>query len=182
MTELRPCRACKRHVAARDATCPFCGERRDGAAPPRLLGRSSRAAVFASATLASACWTGSSSPRTTPIEQTASSDQPAPDSIRGVTRDTRTNTPMAGVFVRVAGPAQRKTKSNSEGRFAFDQLPPGKYMLYYQAPHHRSELWMEVVLDGKAGQIVEVPIYFPSPYDNACCTPYGAPPARRRIV
>jgi hypothetical protein len=50
---LQPCVACGRHVRVEDAACPFCGAPVDEAEPrPSLRGRVSRAAVFAAASLA----------------------------------------------------------------------------------------------------------------------------------
>jgi hypothetical protein len=66
--QLRPCLACKRHVAVDAASCPFCAASLATAAdviePP---GRLSRAAVFAAgmaaiAATGSACWTNKSEP------------------------------------------------------------------------------------------------------------------------
>jgi hypothetical protein len=56
MLALEPCPHCQRHVAITEAACPFCA----GALPtmaPRTFGLRgmSRAAVFAGATLATAC-------------------------------------------------------------------------------------------------------------------------------
>lgn len=53
MTHLHPCPACRRHVAASETVCPFCGARA-GAAPalPRVAQtRMNRAAIFAGATI-----------------------------------------------------------------------------------------------------------------------------------
>lgn len=55
MLELRPCSSCRRHVAD-EARCPFCDAPLAPAVPARIPhGRLSRAAIFASATLAG-CW------------------------------------------------------------------------------------------------------------------------------
>jgi hypothetical protein len=54
MTDLKPCSRCCRHVAIGEHACPFCGAGLDAMAPQRVvLGRASRAVVFASAALAS---------------------------------------------------------------------------------------------------------------------------------
>ena len=59
MAELRPCTECRRHVSIDERVCPFCGAGLIAATPTPtrvMLGRVSRAAVFASAALAtSAC-------------------------------------------------------------------------------------------------------------------------------
>ena len=53
---LRPCPACRRHVASAASTCVFCASALPLAAGalPELPGQFARAAVFAGATLASA--------------------------------------------------------------------------------------------------------------------------------
>lgn len=57
MAELRPCVECRRHVSIDEQMCPFCSATLAVAASQRvsLAARASRAAVFASAALASAC-------------------------------------------------------------------------------------------------------------------------------
>ena len=53
MAELRPCTECRRHVSIDERVCPFCRAELIAALPTRvMLGRASRAAVFASAALA----------------------------------------------------------------------------------------------------------------------------------
>ncbi|HEX5061196.1 MAG TPA: hypothetical protein VFV99_17640 [Kofleriaceae bacterium] len=53
MAELRPCAECRRHVSIDERVCPFCSAELIAATPTRVvLGRASRAAVFASAALA----------------------------------------------------------------------------------------------------------------------------------
>ena len=69
MSELRPCTSCDRHVAIDEATCPFCAAALAPAAPrPRPRGRLSRAALFASATLATAAACGGGKAK--PVEST----------------------------------------------------------------------------------------------------------------
>ena len=54
MVDLRPCPDCRRHVAATEASCPFCGTTLSlaGPAPELPRGRLTRAAVFAAGALA----------------------------------------------------------------------------------------------------------------------------------
>ncbi|HEU0034283.1 MAG TPA: hypothetical protein VFQ53_26855 [Kofleriaceae bacterium] len=107
MTELRPCTACHRHVATTETACPFCQTALPAsAARPIARVRLTRAAVFASATLATAGCGGKSKPDTT-------------------TTNTGSNTATADAGV---------------------QEPP------------------------------------PPPPDHMSPKPYGAPPARRRVV
>ena len=64
MTDLKVCAGCRRHVSIDERSCPFCGAAQSTAAPASsLLGRASRAAVFAGAALATtAC--GGKKPKT----------------------------------------------------------------------------------------------------------------------
>jgi hypothetical protein len=53
MPDLRPCTACQRHVELRETACPFCSAALQPAEPRSpFAGKITRAAVFASATLA----------------------------------------------------------------------------------------------------------------------------------
>jgi hypothetical protein len=70
MTELRPCGECRRHVSIAERVCPFCSAELAVASPRvPLLGRWSRAAVFAGATLASACGGKKAKSDTTNVDQ-----------------------------------------------------------------------------------------------------------------
>ena len=54
MTDLRPCSGCRRHVSIAERVCPFCAAPLAAVSPrDPLVGRLSRAAVFAGAALAS---------------------------------------------------------------------------------------------------------------------------------
>lgn len=74
MTALVPCPACKRHVATRETACPFCACRLPVSRAPRIvrLGRVSRAAVF-SAALA-ACSEPAKQPPPAPAQGSDGSD------------------------------------------------------------------------------------------------------------
>ena len=53
MTDLKVCAGCRRHVAIEERACPFCAAELVADSPRSgLLGRASRAAVFAGAALA----------------------------------------------------------------------------------------------------------------------------------
>lgn len=53
MSDLHPCPSCHRHVAGDAPVCPFCGGALEASEPrATVLGRVSRAMIFASATLA----------------------------------------------------------------------------------------------------------------------------------
>ena len=76
MTDLRPCSGCRRHVAIDERVCPFCSTELSAASPKSpLLGRASRAAVFAGVALAtSACGGKKAKSDTINNNQTATSD------------------------------------------------------------------------------------------------------------
>ena len=83
MTDLRPCTGCRRHVAIDEAVCPFCSaELAPGSPHSPLLGRASRAAVFAGAALAATACGGKKAKTDTNNmnQQTADAgvDQPPP--------------------------------------------------------------------------------------------------------
>jgi hypothetical protein len=66
---LRPCPGCRRHVAIGELACPFCAHALPAGAPPpprRVLGRVSRAAVFGAALAACDQPPAPSTPPSTP--------------------------------------------------------------------------------------------------------------------
>jgi hypothetical protein len=78
-------------------------------------------------------------------------------------------------------------RSDKNGYFTFEGLEPGDYELSFheaaKGHQHRPALPVKVTL--KAGDELPVnvalePIKMPKA--NTCCMPYGAPPARRRVV
>jgi hypothetical protein len=84
MADLRPCSECRRHVAIEERACPFCGAALAAAAPrPALLGRASRAAVFAGAALASTACGGKQTKPDTTGNQTAAQDAGMTDQTGG---------------------------------------------------------------------------------------------------
>lgn len=75
MTDLRPCSGCRRHVSIAERVCPFCAAPLAAVSPrDPLIGRLSRAAVFAGAALAStAC--GGKKAKTENVNNTEQHDQ-----------------------------------------------------------------------------------------------------------
>src|SRR4051812_19151940 len=75
--ELAPCPTCHRHASTLERSCPFCGAALIDATPVRrtLVGRASRAAVFASAATLAGCYTDAKTPSTT----TTTPPPPPPD-------------------------------------------------------------------------------------------------------
>jgi hypothetical protein len=206
--DLHPCESCRRHIDGLGTACPFCGAARAGAQSSlrQAVGRLSRAAVFAGA---AAC--GSSPPpqqHTPPppppdpvlAQQFATAPPPAEGtaSVRGfVTRD---GYPLAGVTVharRDDGTSVDAT-TGPKGEFAFVDIAPGRLSLQLDAddydPYRGSRRPQEgppmmpedtVMLDPGENERHDISLSTPpppAPDTGPCCKPYGAPPARRRVV
>jgi hypothetical protein len=111
MTDLRPCSGCRRHVAIDERVCPFCStELAAGSPRAPLLGRASRAAVFAGAALATtACGGKKAQPQNVDTQQTVQQDAgtTAPDN---TTPDTTTKEPEKAPIPMPYGapPARRR--------------------------------------------------------------------------
>jgi hypothetical protein len=189
---LRECPRCRRHVSVRELECPFCDVTLGGSSTSvrvAVAGRLSRAAVFAGATLAgTACWTDANTPRTTPIEHKtvdAKPTPPPPGTIRGVIRNAGTGEPLPGMSLMIAlrdGNTVYAT-SNQQGQYEFTNLPPGEYLVEYELGNPRERPHgIKVTLGGDAGTLADVRVVLPAPDRGPCCKPYGAPPARRRLV
>lgn len=195
---LHPCTRCLRHVRVDATACPFCGEaiRRVAPAPSRrIAGPMSRAAVFAGLT---ACWSGSSTPAQPPTPGSAApaDAQPAdasdPDIVQspgtagvleGVVRDKWTNNPLPNVTVQLRDQngLVGAVNTNERGAYRFDRVAPGDYQLVVQ--FHTTDSGgsaQHPVTIFPTGSRVDVtlPTYQRAPTPK----PYGAPPARRRIV
>ncbi|NVB79987.1 MAG: carboxypeptidase regulatory-like domain-containing protein [Kofleriaceae bacterium] len=193
--QLEPCAQCKRHVAVDATKCPFC-DAPIGASPPRsaLVGRWSRAAIFAGATTLTACYTSSTGATNTQIQndtKTAPTKvaQPAPGTgtVHGVVTDQNgALIPNMPVALAIAGTwdSQQNTKTDARGEFVFADVPPGDYQVIYEMPSrpHEGPNLRDVKVE--ADKIVEANgRIYPHPVDTGpCCKPYGAPPARRRVV
>lgn len=131
-------------------------------------------------------------PRTTPIEdnaqQRATDPAPpavAPRTIRGFVRDVDTGEPLPGVLVSLhAGDGDyRESWTDDRGEYVFVDLEPGTYTVAYVPRHPRdSGTEVQVTLAEGAGQRADLEIEAPRPDLGPCCKPYGAPPARRRVV
>jgi hypothetical protein len=192
---LAPCPTCRRHVAAEPA-CPFCGAVLASAPAPRpvLQGRFSRAAVFAGvAGFAGATLAGCSS-KSSPPEPAA---QPAPTVARVIDAlvpdaaiDASTRARLVGrslsfegsvvkgevTIANDAGSAgdRHVAKTDDQGYFTFEDLEPGDYTLSGHGAQH------SIHLDpGTNHQDFVLPKPPPHRLPNM---PYGAPPARYRIV
>jgi hypothetical protein len=204
---LRPCPACRRHVAAHESACPFCGGRTT-VIPSRAIAtvsKLSRAAIFAGA---AACYTSTPDakqpPPPPPNEVAPPADThevPPPDTqtfaqpptvgtgrIRGIVR--RSGPPLANTvlvdLVPLDGTSGGGTvETDRQGRFVFDKLQPGHYQLQLGGHVSGREPPPSIHVDVADGSDQEVVLQLrsPPPVDRGpCCKPYGAPPARRRVV
>lgn len=205
--QLHPCAGCRRHV--RDATCPFCGAAQPTLMTKLVhaSGRLSRAAVFAGA---AACYTNANTPRQQqqlppppPPDGEQFAQPPPDDHQQHVTDETvpdkavpatgsiegqilESGRPVVGVMVQLqsrdGGQAQART--DGQGRYVFTHLRPGSYLLTNMATHNPrmapEERPVEVRADAVVRADFEVQPYVPD--RGPCCKPYGAPPARRRVV
>jgi hypothetical protein len=143
--------------------------------------------VFAGATLAG-CWTDAKPAQTTPVEHKTVDTKPMtppPGTIRGVIRNQDTGAPLPGlsltIYVTDATPIY--ATSNAAGEYEFKNLPPGVYTIEYHGDNDRSPpQGIRVKLGADAGALADVHVLLPAPDRGPCCKPYGAPPARRRIV
>ena len=187
---LAPCPACARHV--RERVCRFCGA--DVPAPaarPVLAGRITRAAVFSAL---AGCWTGS-----VPAEQTTPPDPTHADSthadsrhadsthaaatgaIEGSVIDRRTGAPVAGARMVLDGRAA--TLTDSSGRFRFTAVAPGTHVVQGSTPDESDAVRVSVIVEKGPVQVVMDLKVTPPTFDpNSIPKPYGAPPARRRLV
>lgn len=179
---LRPCPTCARHVLAEASSCVFCGASLEvSSALPRTgarVARLSRALIFAGAIGAAGC-----GPSITyePIHSTTTTGS----MVRGHVRH-HDGRPAAGVMVSIYGAQlaiggrdSRSVQVEQDGSFRFPELPPGHYRIAV------SGLADSPSFDVKAGQaaVVELELEKPKPVDTRhMAKPYGAPPARRRLV
>jgi hypothetical protein len=201
--QLQACAGCRRHVRVGDRACPFCGAAIGlGAQRARLLGKVSRAAVFAvGGASAAACWTGSSTgSTTTTTDQTnlsnkgsaQSSDElvvPAPSpgfaSLAGICKDTN-GQPVGGADVQVysgTGRGGRALEADAQGRFYAKDLEPGSYGVQCRAPNDPGRAVPQTShAELKAGDAKRVDGTVDHRDWSMVPMPYGAPPSRRRVV
>ncbi|HEY5922735.1 MAG TPA: hypothetical protein VIV11_13740 [Kofleriaceae bacterium] len=157
MSKLAPCPGCKRHVATRETACPFCAR---ALAPRRaqhivLIGRVSRAAVF-SAALA-ACT--EEKPKPAPVPPAQGSD----DLEKLLDHQPRPVEPAA---------------APSDAAISDAALAESDAAIVVDAGVRPDA---GVVKKKKKKQTPEEVIQKPD-FDHHKAMPYGAPPARRRIV
>jgi hypothetical protein len=203
--QLSVCRQCRRHVGVSETACPFCGAPREHVMPGRpLLGKVTRAAVFASVSASAACWSNSPATSTTTSDgsgnvsnHSGGSAVPAEDvsippprpgmvSIGGICRDGATGQPLAGVNVELipgVGAGKRGVKSDARGRYAVDDLAPGDWNVRFWGPRDAQRMAPpSQFVTLKAGESKRIDGNVDNRDWSNVPMPYGAPPARRRVV
>lgn len=198
--QLQACGQCRRHVAITEPACPFCGAALERIARRALIGKVTRAAVFASASASAACW--SNSPAThgdshalanhagngsaQADDITIPTPQPGMASIGGICRDSATGQPLANVNVEIipgVGADKRGTKSDARGRYAVDNLPPGDWNVRFWGPRDAQRMAPpSQFVTLKAGDAQRIDGNVDNRDWSNVPMPYGAPPARRRVV
>ena len=74
---------------------------------------------------------------------------------------------------------------DASGKFVFANLPPGTYHVIVEDPNGTKTPGLAGTVAVGAGQTMQMVLQVPQPYvppREPCCKPYGAPPARRRVV
>lgn len=152
-----------------------------------LAGRLSRAAVFAGLT---ACWSGNDAaqrqapPPPPPLPADAAVTPPSSTAaLSGIVTEAGTKTPIANVTVELRDANGRVSATNTDERGAYElvTVTPGDYQLVlrYSSYDSAGSAQQPVsVRDVPARVDVELPLIRRAPIPK----PYGAPPARRRIV
>jgi hypothetical protein len=208
---LQPCTQCNRHIVDTEVECPFCGAPNEARprGTSLLEGRLSRAAVFA-AVLAPACVVNDPPPQQYPQQQYQQqppppppdqtyaqpppNDQgppPPPDDPPPPVADTagvhvvvrwNNGNPYVGP-IQLHGPAKRMANTDANGEVVVRDLPPGTYQVIVPNNHpRRAPTTQTVVLRNDAVQRVTLTPIMPV-YDRSNIPkPYGAPPARKRVV
>jgi hypothetical protein len=96
---------------------------------------------------------------------------------------------LPGVEVQIEGPEPHRVRSGRGGIFLVENLVPGTYRVIIDRRANPGDGVVEVAVELVAGTVTPMAILgdppgpaVAKPIDNACCKPYGAPPARRRVV
>ena len=163
------------------------------------IGAFSRAAVFAGLALASpACWTGGNQPATSTTQTTQTSQTTAdgtgspegnkPDvttaRVEGIVTNSRTGQVLVGYAVAIRptkAAATQATATDANGHYAFAKLPAGDYQLQFGQPMpRRPPTVVGVTLHVGEAKRHDQAVFIPEPSNIPM--PYGAPPARERIV
>jgi hypothetical protein len=192
-----PCPSCKRHVSASDAACPFCGTRTNAVARgSTLAGRLTRAAVFAGMAACSGSAANQPPPPPPPVEYPFALP-PAPAagkaSLSGIVRESGYRRAAVRVDLQGSNGEHQSAVTNDKGEYRFLDIEPGTYTVVAD-PGYRGQRPQDgpvmqpatqVELAADANEQRDLGVQPPPPYvpdTGPCCKPYGAPPARRRVV
>jgi hypothetical protein len=74
----------------------------------------------------------------------------------------------------------RSTQTDADGRYTFVELPAGRYIVMFIVPEPRVSPQRVLDLGDGDAQRADWEVYTQPATNHA--TPYGAPPARRRLV
>ncbi|MCX5743727.1 MAG: carboxypeptidase-like regulatory domain-containing protein [Proteobacteria bacterium] len=197
MDDLHPCPSCRRHVGG-EAACPFCG----GAlspVPSRTIahGRFSRAAVFAGATTLAGCWTAPEPTHAQPPDPHSTETHEAKVDPQDTTPPSTTTGQVEGVVTDDAGQVvagievwlqggngQQATQTDQRGHYLFRDVPPGPIEILVRTsnnPRHSPFRASATIVVGQT-QRANVAVSYPRSNPSNIPMPYGAPPARRRVV
>lgn len=178
---LVPCDRCKRHISVREDVCPFCRQ-------PGALSKLGAAALSAGVLLAG-CDAGKT--KTQGPGSAAVVPKRTYATVRGKVSN-RAGGPLANASVTINldysgsaaqhGHAFGKTvPTDSEGRYTLDLIEQGAYILYFGFGNgsERGEDQRALVVKADEDQTIDVVLDMRT-MDIA--KPYGAPPARRRVV
>ena len=177
---LVPCDRCKRHISLREDVCPFCRQ-------PSALAILGAAALSAGVLLA-----GCDAGRTkAPGPGSAVQAKRTYAAIRGRVT-SRAGLPLSNASVTInldySGSAAqtghnfaKTVPTDNDGRYTLDLIEPGAYMLYFgwNGGNDRGEDQRALVVKPDEDQVIDVVLDMRT-MDIA--KPYGAPPARRRVV
>jgi hypothetical protein len=172
------CERCKRHFSMREESCPFCRHK----GPLARVG----AAALSAGVLLSGCDAGKEKQ-----EPVAPEKKPFA-TVRGVVTD-KDGKPLQGASVTLGevetAPGRGFTKmlpTDATGSFDLGIIEPGSYMLSTTYAGARPQMDMEGYdqrpLNIAAGQELDLQITLELRMRTIEAPPYGAPPARRRIV
>lgn len=180
---LRVCGGCRRHVRD-ELACPFCGASvTSSPRQARDLGRISRAAAFAGGLLGG-CYTDHPAPQSPPPPPPHVEPQPTGATIEGVITDTSgARVVQQRITLRTyrgGAEVMQIAETDKSGHYAFTGLPAGKYIVGWASGDPRRQGQFEIVLgEHEKKQLDGVVERFPAMHQ---AMPYGAPPARRRVV
>jgi hypothetical protein len=170
---LVPCKRCSRHISDRDEVCPFC---RHGSTVARV-----GAVALSAGVLLSGCDRG--------VQQTSGQGsqqkvvKPALGRIHGVVKDD-SGAPLEAAnltFVRPEQSGPRTATTDAKGHYEVSHLEPGNYTVSISYVTYNRAGSHEQLVQLKRGEELNVDVTV-AVRTHEVAPPYGAPPARRRVV